>query len=300
MKALVTGANGFVGSAVARCLLNAGHEVRCLVRPGSDRRNLHTLPVELSEGDLRSAPSLKRAVTGCDSLFHVAADYRLWVPNPETMYETNVKGTQALILAAAEAGVKRMIYTSSVATLGINQDVQQMTDEHKLPLVIVNPSTPIGPRDIKPTPTGRIVVDTLCDRMPAYVNTGLNIAHADDVAHGHLLAHAHGKPGQRYILGGENMTLLEILQMIDQIRGKQTKRLSLSVKLIIPAAWLMEKMAVVTQMEPRATMDSLRMARKKMFYSSDKAVRELGYRYRPAAEALEDAMTWFQANGYCG
>lgn len=329
MKALVTGANGFVGSAVARCLLNAGHEVRCLVRPGSDRRNLHTLPVELSEGDLRSAPSLKRAVTGCDSLFHVAADYRLWVPNPETMYETNVKGTQALILAAAEAGVKRMIYTSSVATLGINQDgipanedtpssllsmtghykrskfmaeqvVQQLTDEHKLPLVIVNPSTPIGPRDIKPTPTGRIVVDTLCDRMPAYVNTGLNIAHADDVAHGHLLAHAHGKPGQRYILGGENMTLLEILQMIDQIRGKQTKRLSLSVKLIIPAAWLMEKMAVVTQMEPRATMDSLRMARKKMFYSSDKAVRELGYRYRPAAEALEDAMTWFQANGYCG
>jgi dihydroflavonol-4-reductase len=268
-------------------------------------------------------------VTGCDSLFHVAADYRLWVPNPETMYETNVKGTQALILAAAEAGVKRMIYTSSVATLGINQDgipaneetpssllsmtghykrskfmaeqvVQQMTDEHKLPLVIVNPSTPIGPRDIKPTPTGRIVVDTLCDRMPAYVNTGLNIAHADDVAHGHLLAHAHGEPGQRYILGGENMTLLEILQMIDRIRGKQTKRLSLPVKLILPAAWLMEKMAVVTQMEPRATMDSLRMARKKMFYSSDKAVRELGYRYRPAAEALEDAMTWFQANGYCG
>ena len=249
MKSLVTGANGFVGSAVARCLLDAGHEVRCLVRPGSDRRNLHKLPVEISEGDLRSAPSLKRAVTGCDSLFHVAADYRLWVPNPETMYDTNVKGTKALILAAAEAGMKRMIYTSSVATLGTHQDgtsanedtpsslvsmtghykrskfmaeqvVQQITDEHKLPLVIVNPSTPIGPRDIKPTPTGRIVVDTLCGRMPAYVNTGLNVAHADDIAHGHLLAYAHGIPGERYILGGENMTLLQILETIDKISGK--------------------------------------------------------------------------------
>ena len=253
MKSLVTGANGFVGSAVARCLLDAGHEVRCLVRPGSDRRNLHKLPVEISEGDLRSAPSLKRAVTGCDSLFHVAADYRLWVPNPETMYDINVKGTEALILAAAEAGMKRMIYTSSVATLGTHQDgtsanedtpsslvsmtghykrskfmaeeiVQQITDEHKLPLVIVNPSTPIGPRDIKPTPTGRIVVDTLCGRMPAYVNTGLNVAHADDIAHGHLLAYAHGKPGERYILGGENMTLLQILQTIDEISGKQDRK----------------------------------------------------------------------------
>jgi len=328
MKSLVTGANGFVGSAVARCLLDAGHEVRCLVRPGSDRRNLHKLPVEISEGDLRSVPSLKRAVTGCDSLFHVAADYRLWVPNPETMYDINVKGTEALILAAAEAGMKRMIYTSSVATLGTHQDgtsanedtpsslvsmtghykrskfmaeeiVQQITDEHKLPLVIVNPSTPIGPRDIKPTPTGRIVVDTLCGRMPAYVNTGLNVAHADDIAHGHLLAYAHGKPGERYILGGENMTLLQILQTIDEISGKQTKRFHLPLKLILPAAWLMEKMAMVTNIEPRATVDSVRMAKKNMFFSSDKAIRELGYQYRPATEALEDAMTWFQDNGYC-
>src|SRR3954451_10509589 len=246
MKSLVTGANGFVGSAVARCLLNAGYEVRCLVRPGSDRRNLHSLPVEIVEGDLRSVPSLKRAVTGCDNLFHVAADYRLWVPNPETMYDINVKGTKALILAAAEAGMKRMIYTSSVATLGASRDgvpatentpsslasmtgpykrskfmaeqvVQHITREHKLPVVIVNPSTPIGPRDIKPTPTGRIVVETLLGRMPAYVNTGLNIAHADDIAHGHLLAYKHGKPGERYILGGENMTLLQILQSIDEI-----------------------------------------------------------------------------------
>jgi dihydroflavonol-4-reductase len=328
MKSLVTGANGFVGSAVARCLLDAGHEVRCLVRPGSDRRNLHKLPVEISEGDLRSVPSLKRAVTGCDSLFHVAADYRLWVPNPETMYDINVKGTEALILAAAEAGMKRMIYTSSVATLGTHQDgtsanedtpsslvsmtghykrskfmaeeiVQQITDEHKLPLVIVNPSTPIGPRDIKPTPTGRIVVDTLCGRMPAYVNTGLNVAHADDIARGHLLAYAHGKPGERYILGGENMTLLQILQAIDKISGKQIKRFHLPLKLILPAAWLMERMAMVTNIEPRATVDSIRMAKKNMFFSSDKAIRELGYQYRPAVEALEDAMTWFQDNGYC-
>ena len=329
MKSLVTGANGFIGSAVARCLLDAGHEVRCLVRPGSDRRNLYKLPVEISEGDLRSVPSLKRAVTGCDNLFHVAADYRLWVPNPETMYDINVRGTHALILAAAEAGMKRMIYTSSVATLGANQDgspaneetpsslgsmtghykrskfmaeqiVRQMTDEHKLPLVIVNPSTPIGPRDIKPTPTGRIVVDTLRGRMPAYINTGLNVAHADDIAHGHLLAYTHGKAGERYILGGENMTLLQILQTIDEISGKRIKRFHLPVKLVLPAAWLMEKMAMVTNIEPRATVDSVRMAKKKMFYSCDKAVRDLGYQYRPAVEALEDAMTWFLDNGYCG
>lgn len=328
-KSLVTGANGFVGSAVARCLLNAGHEVRCLVRQGSDRRNLDELPVEIAEGDLRSVQSLKSAVSGCDNLFHVAADYRLWVPNPETMYDINVRGTQALILAAAEAGMKRMIYTSSVATLGANpngipanedtpssltsmtghykrskfmaeQIVRQITDEHKLPLVIVNPSTPIGPRDIKPTPTGRIVLDTICGRMPAYVNTGLNVAHADDIAYGHLLAYEHGKPGERYILGGEDMTLLQILQTIDEISGKQIKRFNLPVKLILPAAWLMEKIATVTNVEPRATVDSLQMAKKKMFYSSDKAIRELGYRYRPAAEALEDAMIWFQDNGYCG
>ncbi len=274
-------------------------------------------------------PSLKRAVAGCDNLFHVAADYRLWVPNPETMYDINVKGTEALILAAAEAGMGRMIYTSSVATLGANQDgapanentpsdlgsmtghykrskfmaeqvVQRITDKHKLHVVIVNPSTPIGPRDIKPTPTGRIVVDTLCGRMPAYVNTGLNVAHADDIAHGHLLAYTHGKPGERYILGGENMTLLQILQTIDGIRGKRTRRLNLPVRLVLPAAWLMEKMATITNVEPRVTVDGVRMAKKRMFYSSDKAVRELGYRYRPASEALEDATNWFQENGYCG
>ncbi|HET7061098.1 MAG TPA: hopanoid-associated sugar epimerase [Nitrosospira sp.] len=329
MKSLVTGGNGFVGSAVARRLLDAGYEVRCLVRPGSDRRNLHSLPIEIVEGDLRSVPSLKRAVAGCDNLFHVAADYRLWVPNPGTMYDINVKGTEALILAAAEAGMKRMIYTSSVATLGPSRDgvpanentpstlesmtghykrskfmaeqvVQHITREHKLSIVIVNPSTPVGPRDVRPTPTGRIVVETLLGRMPAYVNTGLNVAHTDDIAHGHFLAYKHGKPGERYILGGENMTLLQILRTIDEIQGRRRTRFNLPANLVLPAAWLMEKIAAVTHVEPAATVDGVRMAKKMMFYSSDKAVRELGYRFRPAAEALRDATNWFRENGYCG
>lgn len=328
MKSLVTGASGFIGSAVMRCLLAAGHEVRCLVRPRSSRRNLDGLTVEISEGDLRDTASLQRAVSGCDNLFHVAADYRLWVPDPETMYDINVRGTQALILAAAEAGMKRMVYTSSVATLGLNPDgtsaneetpsslatvigqykrskflaeqaVQQLTDEHKLPLVIVNPSTPIGPRDIKPTPTGCMVLDTLCGRMPAYMNTGLNVAHVDDIAQGHLLAYAYGRAGERYILGGENMTLLQILQTIDEISGQQVKRINLPANLVLPVAWMMEKTAMITGTEPRVSVDSVRMAKKQMFFSCEKATRELGYQYRPAVEALRDAISWFQDNGYC-
>ncbi len=328
MKSLVTGATGFLGSAVMRSLLSAGHEVRVLARPSSDRRNLADLPVEIAEGDLLNHASLKKAVNGCDNLFHVAADYRLWVPDPKTMHEINVNGTQALILAAAEAGLKRMVYTSSVATLGLFQDgtsateetpssiesmtgvykrtkfiaeqlVKQLTDEHQLPLTIVNPSTPIGPRDIRPTPTGRIVIDTLQGRMPAYVNTGLNVAHVDDIAHGHLLAYEHGKPGERYILGGDNMTLLEILQTIDNITVKQTKRVNLPVNLMLPIAWTMEKIAALTHKEPRATLDSIRMAKKIMYFTSDKAKRELGYQYRPATEALKDAIVWFRENNYC-
>jgi dihydroflavonol-4-reductase len=329
MKSLVTGANGFVGSAVVRCLLTAGHEVRAMVRPGSNRRNLDSLPVEVTEGDLLDAASLKSAVSGCDNLFHVAADYRLWIPDPNVMYDTNVKGTETLIKVAAEAGVKRMVYTSSVATLGLNRDgtpaneetpstlesmaghykrskflaeqaVKKLTDEHKLPLVIVNPSTPIGPRDIRPTPTGRIVLDTLCGRMPAYSDVGLNVVHVDDVAQGHLLAFEHGIPGERYILGGENMTLLQILQIIDNITVKKTRRLYLPLKLILPVAWMMEKIAMITDIEPRATVDSIRMAKTRMFFSSEKAIRELGYQFRPATEAIRDAVIWFQENDYCG
>lgn len=328
MKSLVTGANGFIGSAVTRCLLAAGHEVQCLIRPGSDRSNIDGLPVEITEGDLRDIASLKRAITNCENLFHLAADYRLWVPNPDTMYDINVKGTQTLILAAAEAGLRRIIYTSSVATMGLNSDgspaneetpsslvnmtghykrskfiaeqvVQHLTNKHELPLVIVNPSTPIGPRDIRPTPTGRIVVDTLCGRMPAYMNTGLNIAHVDDIARGHLLAYMYGKPGERYILGGENMDLLQILQTIDKISGKKMKRIKIPAMLIFPIAWIMEKIAIITNVEPRASIDSIRMAQKKMFFSSEKAIRELGYQYRPSTEAIKDAITWFESNGYC-
>jgi dihydroflavonol-4-reductase len=280
------------------------------------------------EGDLRDVTSLKRAVTGCDSLFHVAADYRLWVPNPAIMYDVNVSGTRALILAGAEAGMNRMVYTSSVATLGLNpnslpadeetpsnlasiaghykrskflaeQTVQELVREHQLPLVTVNPSTPIGPRDVKPTPTGRIVLDTLHGRMPAYVDTGLNVAHVDDIAYGHLLAHQYGKPGERYILGGDNMTLLQILQTIDEITGKPTKRKNIPVKVMLPIAHTMEIVAKITNTEPRATVDSIRMAKKKMFFTSAKAARELGYQSRPAIDAIKDAIDWFRRAGYC-
>ncbi|MBY0483217.1 hopanoid-associated sugar epimerase [Nitrosomonas sp.] len=327
MKSLVTGATGFLGSAVMRCLLTAGHEVRVLVRPDSDRRNLENFPVEITEGDLREHQSLKRAIKGCENLFHVAADYRLWVPDPETMHEINVNGTRALILAATEEGIKRIVYTSSVATLGLKQDgssanedtpsnftaitgyykrtkylaeqmVKQLTDEHQLPLIIVNPSTPIGPGDIRPTPTGRIVLDTLMGRMPAYVNTGLNIAHVDDIAYGHLLAYQHGKPGERYILGGDNMSLLQILQTIDAINGTQQNRINIPIGLMLPMAWFMEKIASFTHTEPRATLDSIHMAKKLMFFSSEKAHRELGYQYRPSIEALKDAVKWFKENNY--
>ena len=231
-------------------------------------------------------------------------------------------------MAAAEAGMSRMVYTSSVATLGLNSDgtpsneetpsslanmtghykrskylaeelVQQLTDEHNLPLVIVNPSTPVGPRDVKPTPTGQMVLDTLCGRMPAYINTGLNIAHVDDIARGHLSAHARGKAGERYILGGENMTLLKILRTIDEIRGKKVKRLNLPVNLVLPMAWMMERVATFSGNEPRATVDSVKMAKKMMFFSSEKAELELGYQYRPVVEAFVDAVSWFQENGYC-
>lgn len=322
MKTLVTGANGFLGSAVMRHLLAAGHEVRVLLRANSDRRNLHNYPVDICVGDLRDSASLKRAVSGCQNLFHVAADYRLWIPDPEVMYAINVQGTQALILAAAEAGVGRMVYTSSVATLGFNQDgsaadettpsslclmtghykrskflaeqaVQQLTDRYKLPLVIVNPSTPIGAGDIKPTPTGRIVLDTLLGRMPAYVATGLNVVHVDDVAKGHLAAFDKGQAGERYVLGGENMSLLQILETIDRLTDKTTRRICLAHNVVLPMAWLMERWAALTGTEPRATMDGVRMAKRQMFYSSAKAERELNYQHRPAEDAINDAIAWF-------
>ncbi|MFT5426255.1 MAG: dihydroflavonol-4-reductase [Gammaproteobacteria bacterium] len=326
MKTLITGANGFIGSAVMRQLLEKGHDVRVVVRPGSDRRNLEGIPVEVVEGNLQDKLSLKQAVNGCNAVFHIAADYRLWIPDPDNMYQTNVAGTRDLMLASAEAGVEKIVYTSSVAVLGLNKDgspadeetpmvaddiighykrskylaekvVSKLINENGLPAVIVNPSTPLGPRDIKPTPTGKIIVDTLNDRMPAYVDTGLNIAHVDDVAHGHLLAFEKGKIGERYILGGENLSLQTILGIICELTGKKPPSIKLPHNLILPIAWCMERWANISKKEPRATVDEVRMSKNLMYFSSDKAVKELGYQIRPAKEAIKDAIEWFIKNG---
>ena len=328
MKTLITGASGFVGSAVLRQLLAAGHTVRALVRPNSDRRNLAELPVEIVTGDLTDRASLDRALLGCSALFHLAAVYRLWVPHPQEIYETNVIGTRNLMIAAANAGAKRIVYTSSVATLGLTRDgspadedtpvsladmighykrskflaeaeVKKLADEQGLPVVIVNPSTPIGPRDIKPTPTGRIIVDALSGRMPAYVDTGLNLVHVDDVAIGHLLAFERGTIGERYVLGARNMTLKEILTELAAITGGQVPRIRLPHNLVLPIAYVSEAWAHLTHgNEPRVTLAGVRLAKKKMFFSSEKAKRVLGYNPRPIEEALRDAVDWFRQNGY--
>ena len=330
MTSLVTGATGFVGSAVVRALLDAGEVPRALVRAGSDRRNLDGLAVELAEGDLRDAASLARACRGCQALFHVAADYRLWVPRPAEIYAVNVDGTRALMEAAGAAGVARIVYTSSVATLGLNRDgrpadeatpvtladmigpykrskflaeevVRGMVSEAGLPAVIVNPSTPVGPRDIKPTPTGRMIVEAARGRIPAFVDTGLNVVHVDDVAAGHLLAFERGQIGARYILGGENLALAEILGTIARLRGRPPPRLRLPHGLVLPIAHAAEAWARLTGgAEPFVTVDGLRMSKKRMFFTSAKAETELGYRARPAEAALADAVTWFREAGYLG
>jgi len=324
---LVTGATGFVGSAIVRRLLDNGETVRVLARPGSDRRNLDGLSVDVTEGDLLKPDTLVDAVAGCEGLFHVAADYRLWTRDPEAMFRANVEGTRQILLAAGRAGIKRMVYTSSVATLGIvpggvadedtpvsyedmigvykqskfraEETAKQVIAEMSLPAVIVNPSTPIGPRDIKPTPTGRMVVEAAAGRMPAYVDTGLNIVHVDDVADGHLLAYEKGRIGERYVLGGENLELGDILTRIAEICGRKPPGVRIPHDLIMPIAHMAELWTRLTGgSEPFVTVDGVRMAKKKMFFSSAKAENELGYSARPAGEALRDAVDWFRANGY--
>jgi dihydroflavonol-4-reductase len=323
---LVTGATGFVGAAVARALLARGRKVRALCRPNSDRRNLAGLDMEIVEGSLEDSASLAGAVTGCGALYHVAADYRLWVPDPQAMHRANVDGTRALMTAALAAGVERVVYTSSVAVLGLHSDgtpsdettpstlddmvgpykrskflaeaeVSDLIVTRKLPAVIVNPSTPIGPRDIKPTPTGRMIVEAASGRMPAFVDTGLNLVHVDDVAAGHLLAEEQGRVGERYILGGENLSLAEILRRIAGIVGRAPPKVRLPLPVVWPVACVAEAWGRVTGREPMVTFDSLRMARKKMYFSAAKAERELGFRARPANEALADAIEWFRAAG---
>ena len=323
MTVLVTGATGFVGSAVARLLLERGASVRVLARPGSDRRNLQGLAVDVAEGDLRDQASLERALAGCEALFHVAADYRLWTKHPEELMAANVDGTRKLMQAALAAGTRRVVYTSSVATLGIRSDgrpgdedtpvaladmigvykrskflaervVDELVANAGLPAVIVNPSTPIGPRDIKPTPTGRVIRDAAAGRIPAYVDTGLNIVHVDDVANGHLLAFDHGTIGRRYILGGEDMALRDILGEIARLCGRRPPRVELPRTLLYPIGWLSEQWAALTNgAEPQVTVDGLKMSKKKMFFDSARARRELGYTHRPAREALADAVNWF-------
>ncbi len=326
--ALVTGASGFVGSAVARALLARGRRVRVLLRPSSDRRNIQGLDVDIRLGALEDHASLAAALEGCGALFHVAADYRLWVRDPQAMYAANVEGTRQLMLAAHQAGVARIVYTSSVATLGLHRDgspadettpsrlddmvghykrskflaeeaVTALVREQGVPAVIVNPSTPIGPRDVKPTPTGRVIVEAASGRMPAYVDTGLNLVHVDDVAAGHLLAEERGQVGERYILGGEDLTLAEILQRIAALTGRRAPGLRVPIPAIWPIALLAEGVGRLTGREPFLTIDGLRMARKKMFFSSAKAKHVLGYAPRPAEAGLVDAIAWFREAGMC-
>ena len=328
MKSFITGATGFVGSAVLRRLLKEGHRVVALVRATSDKSNLAGLAVETVTGDLADPDSFAGALAGCDCVFHVAADYRLWVPKPSEMYECNVTGTRNLMLAALKAGVKRIVYTSSVATLGLNPDgipadestpvrfsdmighykrskflaeaeVKRLVEEQDLPAVIVNPSTPVGPRDIRPTPSGRVIIDAASGRIPAYVDTGLNLINVDDVAVGHLLALDRGKVGRRYILGGQNMTLREFLSQVAIIADQSPPKVRLPQSLVLPFAYFAEGWARLTDRgEPLITVDGVKLSKKKMYFSSERAMRELGFRPGPVEDALRDAVNWFRENNY--
>ena len=326
MTTLVTGATGFVGSAVARVLAARGHDLRLLTRASSDRRNLAGLDTDVVTGDLTDPASLKRAAAGCRYVVHVAADYRVWVPDPDAMLRANVDGALAMVRAAAEAGAERIVHCSSVAALGqtgdgtpANEDtptdeadfvgiykrskylaekaVLDLARRESLPVVVVNPAAPVGPRDIKPTPTGKMILDAAAGRMPAYIDTGLNIVHVDDVAEGHVLALEKGRIGQRYVLGGEDMSLKAILDLVADVAHRRPPFIRLPEAVVWPAAFIMEKLASVTGIPPMMTRDHLKMARKKMFYSSAKAKKELGYSPRPVRLAVVDAVAWFKANG---
>jgi len=320
---LVTGASGFLGWHVTRLLVERGHRVRALVRPASKIRELD---VEQVTGDLRDACSLERAVAGCGMVFHVAADYRLWAADESELYGSNVDGTRYLMEAARKAGVERVVYTSTVGCIGVPQGgegdetrpvaLSDMAGAYKrskflaeqtalefaasgLPVVIVNPTAPIGDHDFKPTPTGKIVLDFLKGEMPAFIDTGLNIVDARDVALGQLLASERGKPGERYILGSENLTLAEILGKLAATTGRPAPTVKLPYAVAYAAGVVTTAWARVTGKPPRAPLDAVRMARKKMFVSHAKAARDLGFTPGSADGALRRAVEWFQANGYC-
>jgi len=323
---LLTGASGFVGSAVARRLREAGFPVRALVRATSPVAHLADLGLEFVTGDLREPESVRRAMSGVRHLFHVAADYRLWARDPDELTQTNVAGTRLLMQEAMREGVERVVYTSSVATLaartdGVSADETMPLTEEKaigvykrskvaaeravealiaegLPAVIGNPSTPIGPRDVNPTPTGRIIVEAASGRMPAFVDTGLNMVHVDDVAEGHVLAFQRGRIGERYVLGGQNATLAEILATVAGAVGRRPPRIRIPRQALMPFAHVTEAVARVTGREPMLTRDGLRMSKNKMFFSSAKAEAELGYRARPYREGIIDAIEWFRRAGY--
>jgi len=327
MLAFVTGATGFVGSHVARALAAQGADLRLLVRSGSDLRNIQELQAERVMGDLRDAASLKKAVTGCDVVFHVAADYRLWVRDPDEMYRSNVEGTKAILEAARESKVRRVVYTSSVATMGFQSNGHLANEESPVSLanmigpykrskymaeelairagksgmdvVVVNPTTPVGERDIKPTPTGRIVVDFLKKKFPAYVDTGLNLVDVAECAQGHIAALEKGRSGERYILGGENLTLKQILDRLADITGLPSPKIEVPYVVAL-ATGVVDQVVTgyIRNREPRATIDAVRMGRKKMFVSSGKAEQDLGWKTVPVDAALRRAVEWFQANGY--
>lgn len=327
MKCFVTGATGFLGSHVARQLLKQGAELRLLVRPTSRTDNIDGLPLERVIGDLRDVASLKRGMDGCEYVFHVAADYRLWSVNGQELYDSNVDGTRNILKAARESGARRVVYTSSVATMGFGNNGRMTNESTPVTLanmigdykrskfmaeqlvlgaarggqdvVVVNPTTPIGERDIKPTPTGRIVVDFLKRKFPAYVDTGLNLVDVIDCADGHLLAMEKGVPGERYILGGENLTLKQILDKLAAITGLPSPSIRMPYA-VAYATGVVDTLVTgkMRQREPRVTLDSVRMGRKKMFVTSAKAERELGWNPAPVDAALRRAVDWFRANGY--
>jgi dihydroflavonol-4-reductase len=331
MLAFVTGATGFLGSHVARALAAQGAQLRLLVRPTSDLRNIEDLHAERVQGDLRDSASIERALAGCEAVFHVAADYRLWVRDPEQMYRSNVEGTRSLLEGARKQGVRRIVYTSSVATMGFPSNGQanghvadeaspvsltDMIGHYKrskfmaeqaafdaarsgVDVVVVNPTTPVGERDIKPTPTGRIVLDFLKRKFPAYVETGLNLVDATECARGHIQAFEKGRSGERYILGGENLTLKQILDRLAAITGLKSPTVKLPYVFAF-ATGVVDEMVTgrLLRREPRATIDAVRMGRKMMFVTSAKAERELGWRTVPVDGALRRSVEWFRSNGY--